>query len=89
MTTRDNHYQNTFTSRHIGPSQDDIAAMLKTIDQKSLDTLIEAVVPSAIRSSEPLNIGDSKTEKELLDELKIIAEQNVIMKSYLGMGYQD
>ena len=89
MTTSDNHYQNTFTSRHIGPSQDDIAAMLKTIDQKSLDTLIEAVVPSAIRSSEPLNIGDSKTEKELLDELKIIAEKNVIMKSYLGMGYHD
>ena len=89
MTTSDNHYQNTFTSRHIGPSRDDIAAMLKTIDQKSLDTLIEAVVPSAIRSSEPLNIGDSKTEKELLDELKIIAEKNVIMKSYLGMGYHD
>ena len=89
MTTSDNHYQNTFTSRHIGPSQDDIAAMLKTIDQKSLDTLIEAVVPSAIRSSEPLNIGDSKTEKELLDELKIIAEKNVIMKSYIGMGYHD
>ena len=89
MTTSDNHDQNTFTARHIGPSQADIAAMLKTIGQESLDALIKAVVPSAIRSSEPLTIGDSKTEKELLDELKIIAGQNVLMKSYLGMGYHD
>ena len=89
MATRDNHYQNTFTARHIGPSQADIAAMLESIGQKSLDTLIEAVVPSAIRSSDPLTIGDSKTERELLDELKTIADQNVIMKSYIGMGYHD
>ena len=89
MTTSDNHYQNTFTARHIGPTQADVTAMLETIGQKSLDTLIEAVVPSAIRSSEPLTIGDSKTERELLDELKTIADQNVLMKSYLGMGYHD
>ena len=89
MATSDNHYQNTFTARHIGPTQADVTAMLETIGQKSLDTLIEAVVPSAIRSSEPLTIGDSKTERELLDELKTIADQNVLMKSYLGMGYHD
>jgi glycine dehydrogenase len=89
MATSDNHYQNTFTARHIGPSQTDIAAMLESIGQKSLDTLIEAVVPSAIRSSDPLTIGDSKTERELLDELKTIADQNILMKSYLGMGYHD
>ena len=89
MTTSDNHYKNTFTARHIGPSQDDIEKMLETIGQESLDALIKAVVPTAIRSSEPLTIGDSKTEKELLDELKTIADQNVLMKSYLGMGYHD
>jgi len=89
MTTNDNHYQNTFTARHIGPSQTDIEAMLETIGQESLDTLIKAVVPSAIRLSEPLTIGDSKTEKELLDELKTIADQNIVMKSYIGMGYHD
>ena len=89
MTTSDNHYQNTFTARHIGPSQADIATMLETIGQESLDALIKAVVPTEIRSSEPLTIGDSKTEKELLDELKTIADQNVLMKSYLGMGYHD
>ena len=89
MTTSDNQNQNTFTARHIGPSQADIAAMLEAIGQESLDALIKAVVPTAIRSSEPLTIGDSKTEKELLDELKTIADQNVLMKSYLGMGYHD
>ena len=89
MTTSDNHYQNTFTARHIGPSQADIETMLETIGQESLDALIKAVVPTEIRSSEPLTIGDSKTEKELLDELKTIADQNVLMKSYLGMGYHD
>jgi len=89
MTTSDNHDQNTFTARHIGPSQADIAAMLDTIGQESLDSLIKAVVPSEIRLSEPLTIGDSKTEEELLDELKTIADQNILMKSYLGMGYHD
>ena len=89
MTTSDNKYQNTFTARHIGPSQADIAEMLETIGQKSLDALIETVVPSTIMSSEPLTIGDSKTENELLDELKTIADRNVLMKSYLGMGYHD
>ena len=74
MTTSDNQNQNTFIARHIGPSQADIAAMLETIGQESLDTLIKAVVPTAIRSSEPLTIGDSKTEKELLDDLKTIAD---------------
>ena len=78
MTTSDNHYKNTFTARHIGPSQDDIEKMLETIGQESLDALIKAVVPTAIRSSEPLTIGDSKTEKELLDELKLL-----LIKMYL------
>ena len=48
MTTSDNHYKNTFTARHIGPSQDDIEKMLETIGQESLDALIKAVVPPAI-----------------------------------------
>ena len=89
MTARDNHNQNTFAARHIGPSQDDIAAMLETVGQESLDALIKAVVPLAIRSSESLTIGDSKTEKELLDELKTIADKNILMISYLGLGYHD
>ncbi len=51
MITSDNHDQNTFTERHIGPSEADIAAMLKTLGQESLEALIDAVVPPAIRSS--------------------------------------
>ena len=34
---------NSFTSRHIGPRNDDIEAMLKTVNCESLDELIKKI----------------------------------------------
>ena len=39
---------NSFASRHIGPRNDDIAAMLKTVNCESLDELIKKTVPEHI-----------------------------------------
>ena len=36
--------------RHIGPSPDEMADMLKVIGYKSLDALIDDTVPASIRS---------------------------------------
>jgi len=76
-----------FVDRHIGPNNYDITQMLETIGLNSIEQLINRSVPESIRSKEKLNIGDGVSEKTLIEKLKIIAEKNVMMKSYIGMGY--
>ena len=76
-----------FVNRHIGPNKDDIIQMLDKIGLSSMEQLINRSVPESIRSKEKLNVGDGISEKELIEKLKKIAEKNVIMRSYIGMGY--
>ncbi len=79
----------TFARRHIGPSDADIAEMLKEIGLGSLEELVEQTVPAAIRSTRPLAIGAPRAEFELLQDLKRIASQNQVLRTCLGMGYSD
>jgi glycine dehydrogenase len=78
-----------FQKRHIGPSAEDQAAMLATLGYDSLEAFIDAVVPSDIRLRDPLKIPAAKTEQETLEELRQLAAQNQVFRSYLGMGYYD
>src|SRR6267378_2909910 len=78
-----------FQDRHIGPSPDDQAAMLSTLGYDSLDAFIDAVVPADIRLRGPLRIPAARTEQETLEELRLLAAQNQVFRSYLGMGYHD
>jgi len=80
-----------FQDRHIGPSPEDIATMLGALGggYDSLDAFIDAVVPADIRLRQPLRIPAAKTELEVLDELRALAAQNQVFRSYLGMGYYD
>ncbi|MCF6190193.1 MAG: aminomethyl-transferring glycine dehydrogenase [Cocleimonas sp.] len=80
---------NDFTSRHIGPNSDDAIAMLKTIGVASLEALIDQTVPESIRTREPLNLGESCTEREGIATLREIANKNKVNKSYIGQGYYD
>jgi len=80
---------NDFTSRHIGPNSDDATAMLKTIGAASLEALIDQTVPESIRTREPLNLGESCTEREGITTLREIANKNKVNKSYIGQGYYD
>ncbi len=81
----------TFARRHIGPSEADIAAMLAALGYKSLDELASATVPAAIRLKKPLALGERLPlgEHELLEELKNLAADNVVMRSFIGQGYYD
>ena len=45
-----------FTTRHIGPSEAEVARMLDVVGQPSLDALAEAAVPAAIRAAEQLDL---------------------------------
>ena len=83
------HDHELFQDRHIGPSPEDQAAMLTTLGYDSLDAFIDAVVPADIRLRDPLRIPAAKTEQEALEELRQLAAQNQVFRSYLGMGYHD
>ena len=76
-----------FIPRHIGPSDADQAAMLNVIGSPSLDALIEEVVPSKIRSQAPLALPPSRSETDVLAELKQIAGRNKVYRNYIGQGY--
>ena len=78
-----------FVHRHIGPNANETAAMLAVIGQPSLDSLVEAAVPGAIRLATPLQEPVARGEQEALAELKGIASQNQVYRSLIGMGYYD
>ena len=76
-----------FEQRHIGLNEADVAEMLKTINAKTLDSLIDETIPSVIRLKNNLNISAPQTENEYLDNLASIAKKNKVFKSYIGLGY--
>jgi glycine dehydrogenase len=78
-----------FAARHIGPNDDEQKKMLKTIGVESLEQLIAETVPANIRLPKPLRLPPAQTEREFLADIKGIAAENKIYKSYIGMGYYD
>src|SRR5687767_5124459 len=91
MTTTIRDVQMTddsFIPRHIGPAEQDIREMLATLGHSTLDELIDATIPPAIRYRAPLS-GVPMAEYEALTEIRRIASRNQIFRSFIGMGYYD
>ena len=61
--------------------------MLAELGVDSLDALLEQVVPSGIRSSEPLALPAARSESAATAALREYAEANTVMTSMLGLGY--
>ena len=80
---------NSFACRHIGPNEDEVAAMLSEVGFESLGTLIDAAVPKNIRRDRELDLPEPKSETEALAELRAIAERNKVVRSFIGAGYSD
>ncbi len=76
-----------FIPRHIGPRDDDIAAMLKVVGADSLDDLMARVVPETIRSKAPLQLPVTLSERNALSDLRRTAQRNQVFTSMIGMGY--
>ena len=87
MTKIDLRKTQRFEDRHNGPDEQEIAEMLKVVGAPSLDALIDETVPAGIRMKEPLNLPLPKSEFQFLKDLRHIAAQNKMFKSYIGMGY--
>ncbi len=77
----------TFERRHIGPDAKEQAEMLKALGYDSLDALSDACVPKGIRLQKPIELPAPLSESQALAELRQIASQNQIWRSYIGMGY--
>ena len=76
-----------FIARHIGPRDDAQQAMLRELGFASRDALMAAIVPPAIRLSEPLALPPPRSEAEALYDLQRIAAKNRVLKSLIGQGY--
>src|SRR4249919_234546 len=79
--------RNEFIARHIGPRDADTRAMLETLGYASLDALTDSVVPGSIRGSSVLPAGEGLGEAEALAQLRGIADNNKVLRSFIGQGY--
>jgi glycine dehydrogenase len=79
----------SFIQRHIGPRPGDGETMLQALGLASMDELIKKTVPASIRLGKPIQIGNPQSEYSTLCELRKIASQNEIYRSFIGMGYHD
>jgi len=79
----------TFTRRHIGPSESEQAEMMKFIGVSSLSELVDKTVPPSIRLTSPLKLDKPLSEVEALEKIRSIANKNKLMKNFIGMGYYD
>ncbi len=78
-----------FADRHIGPTPGEREAMAGKLGFASLNALIDAVVPTAIRRRTALGVPNAAGETEATTELAGLAALNEVRRSYLGMGYHN
>ena len=73
--------------RHIGPSPEEIAEMLRVVGVSSLDALIDETVPKDIRLGKALDFGKPLSERGALDRMRETANKNRVLTSLIGQGY--
>jgi glycine dehydrogenase len=76
-----------FASRHIGPREGAIAAMLDVVGQPTLGALIDAAVPESIRSRRLPKVDGPMSEVDALAHIRRAADLNEVFTSFIGMGY--
>ena len=78
-----------FALRHIGPSPDQLPAMLQTVGVPSLDALIDEAIPASIRLQQPIDLPRAESESQYLTRLKGIARMINVFGSFIGLGYYE
>lgn len=76
-----------FALRHIGPRENDLQHMFKTIGVESLEQLIYETIPDNILLKNQLNLDAPLTEYEYLNHIQELGKKNKVFKSYIGLGY--
>ena len=63
--------------------------MLAALGVTSLEELADQTVPADIRLGRPLELGPALTEHALIEELRTLAGDNQVLRSFIGQGYHD
>jgi len=77
----------SFSSRHIGPSEKEIIKMLDYMNLESIEKLLEETIPKSIRLNKPIEIPDGISEYEFAREIRKLSEENKLFHCYIGLGY--
>ena len=77
----------TFADRHIGTDAAAQEIMLQAVGYDSVDALMAAAVPTAIRVDAPAVLPAAVSERTALVELREIAGRNRVRRSMIGLGY--
>ena len=63
--------------------------MLSTLGYSTLDDLIDAAVPEQIRHREVMALPTARSEQQVLDDLRELADGNRARVQMIGLGYYD
>ena len=81
-------YIQKFNKKHIGPDNKQINKMLSFINFKSLNSMMDTIVPDNIKTKNKfIDLPNTKSEHETLSELKNIIDKNENFRSHIGLGY--
>ena len=70
----------SFALRHLGPRENELPEMLKTVGVETLDQLIFETVPDHIRLREELKLDAPMTEYEYANHIRILGRTNKVFK---------
>ncbi|MEY4418542.1 MAG: aminomethyl-transferring glycine dehydrogenase, partial [Actinomycetota bacterium] len=76
-----------FKYRHIGPDAKSQQDMLEFLGYSSLNELLDAALPDAIKFTGGSTLKEAVSEAEAIAELRKIASKNRITTSLIGQGY--
>jgi glycine dehydrogenase len=76
-----------FADRHLGPSPVEVEQMLAALDVSTVAELVDRAVPESIRDRSPLDLPAGRTERDVLDHLRDLADRNDVVVSLIGQGY--
>ena len=76
--------RNEFLGRHLSLNVADINGMLTEVGAESLDDLTAQIVPKSILREPFLQMDDAIPEAEALANLKALADQNKVYKSFIS-----
>lgn len=74
-------------NRHSGISAIDEEKMLKVLEVKNLDELIDRTIPQDIRLKSKLELPDALSEKQYQQHITSLGKENDLFKSYIGQGW--
>ena len=78
-----------FISRHLGPDAKEQANMLAQVGYDSVEALVDAALPTAIRAAGDPQLPEPLSEDEAQAKLREYASHNTVLKSFYGQGFSD